>query len=44
MQLLKPSKKVGVWGAVCARRIVVPVLFNEKMNYEKYLCVERTAF
>jgi hypothetical protein len=29
-QLLKPSSEVYVWCAVSARRIVVPVFFNEK--------------
>jgi hypothetical protein len=36
--------KAGVWCAVSARRIVVPVLFKETINYEKYSRVERTAF
>jgi hypothetical protein len=36
--------KVGVWCAVSARRIVVPVFLKETINYEKYLRVERTAF
>jgi hypothetical protein len=36
--------KVGVCYAVSARRIVVPVFFNETVNSEKYLHVERTAF
>jgi hypothetical protein len=43
-QLLKPSVKVGVWCTVSAKRIVVPVFFNERVNCEKYLTVERTAF
>jgi hypothetical protein len=29
--------KVGVWCAVSARRIVVPMVFNETVNYEGYL-------
>jgi hypothetical protein len=33
--------KVGVWYAVSARRIVVPVFFNETVNCKRYLCVER---
>jgi hypothetical protein len=36
--------KAGVWCAVNARKIVVPVFFNETINCEKYLRVERTAF
>jgi hypothetical protein len=36
--------KVGVWFTASARRIVVPVFFNEIVNCEKYLRVERTAF
>jgi hypothetical protein len=36
--------KVGVWCAVSVRRIVVPVSFNETINCEKYLRLERTAF
>jgi hypothetical protein len=36
--------KVGVWCAVSARRIVVPVVFNKASNCEKYLRVERTVF
>jgi hypothetical protein len=36
--------KVGVWCAVSERRIVVPVFFNEAINCEKYVHVERTAF
>jgi hypothetical protein len=35
--------KVGVWCAVSARRIVVPVFFNGTI-VKKYLRVERTAF
>jgi hypothetical protein len=35
--------KVGVGCAVSAR-IVVPVFFNETINCEKYLHVERAAF
>jgi hypothetical protein len=35
--------KVGVWCAVSARMIVEPV-FNETINCEKYLHVERPAF
>jgi hypothetical protein len=31
--------KVGVWYALCARRIVGPVFFNEKVNYERYVQV-----
>jgi hypothetical protein len=31
--------KVGVWYAVSARRIVVPVFFNETINYERYVQV-----
>jgi hypothetical protein len=36
--------KVGVWCAVSARKIVVPVFFNEAVNCGKYVRVERTAF
>jgi hypothetical protein len=36
--------KFGVWCAVSARWIVVPVTFNETVNCEKYLCVERQHF
>jgi hypothetical protein len=36
--------KVGAWCAVSARRTVVPVFFDETVNCEKYLRVERTAF
>jgi hypothetical protein len=37
---------VGVWCAVKARRIVVPVFFNETINCERYLliCVEGQHF
>jgi hypothetical protein len=41
-QLLKPSSESLC--AVSSRKIDVPVFFNETFNYEKYLCVERTAF
>jgi hypothetical protein len=36
--LLYPVK-VGVWCAVSARRIVGPGLFNETINYERYVQV-----
>jgi hypothetical protein len=36
--------KVGVRCAVSARRIVVPVFFDETINCEKYVRVERTVF
>jgi hypothetical protein len=36
--------KVGVWCAVSARRIVVPVFFDETINLEKYLHVEGQRF
>jgi hypothetical protein len=36
--------KAGVWCAVSARKIVLPVFFNETINFEKYLRVERTVF
>jgi hypothetical protein len=36
--------KVGVGCALIARRIVVPVFFNETINCEKYLHVKRTTF
>jgi hypothetical protein len=36
--------EVGFWCAVSARRIVVPVFFNETINLEKYIHVEKTAF
>jgi hypothetical protein len=43
-QLLKPSSES--WCLVCCkcRTTVVSVFFNETINYEKYLCVERTTF
>jgi hypothetical protein len=31
--------KVGVWGAVSARRIVEPVFFNKTINCERYVQV-----
>jgi hypothetical protein len=34
---------VGVWCAVSARGIVVPVFFKETIKCEKYLLVVRTA-
>jgi hypothetical protein len=36
--LLHPMK-FGVWCAVSARRIVGPVFFNEKINFERYVQV-----
>jgi hypothetical protein len=36
--------KVGVWCAVSARRILVPVFFNGTINCKKYQSVERAAF
>jgi hypothetical protein len=36
--LLHPVK-VGVWCAVGARRIVVPVFFNETINFKRYVQV-----
>jgi hypothetical protein len=36
--LLHP-KKVDVWCAVSARRIIVPVLFNKTVNCETYVYV-----
>jgi hypothetical protein len=41
--LLHPVK-VGVWYAVSARRIVVPMFFNKTINCERYLCVEGQLF
>jgi hypothetical protein len=35
---------MATWRDVSARKIVVPVLFSETINCEKYLRVERTAF
>jgi hypothetical protein len=34
-EVLLDPVKVGVWCAVSARRIVVPVFFNETINFEK---------
>jgi hypothetical protein len=36
--------KVGVWFAVSARRIVVPVFVNETINLRKISTCQRTAF
>jgi hypothetical protein len=36
--------KVGVWCALSARRVVVPVSFNETINCERYLRVEGRHF
>jgi hypothetical protein len=36
--------KVGVWCAVSARRIIVPVFLNETINCEKYLRAEGQYF
>jgi hypothetical protein len=36
--------KVGVWCAVSARRIVVPVFFNETINFERRLRVQGQHF
>jgi hypothetical protein len=36
--------KVGVRCAVSARKVVVPVFFNEKINGEKYVLVEGQHF
>jgi hypothetical protein len=38
-QNLAPYSVVGDWCAVSARRIVVPVLFNERVNCERYVQV-----
>jgi hypothetical protein len=38
------SQEETVTHAVSARRIVVPLSFNETINWEKYLRVEITAF
>jgi hypothetical protein len=43
-QLLELSSEVGVWCALSARSTVGPVFFNETVNCEKYLRVERTEF
>jgi hypothetical protein len=36
--------KVGVWCAVNARRIAVPVFFNKIINSKRHLCVEGQHF
>jgi hypothetical protein len=40
LEVLLHPVRVGVWCAVSARRIDVPVFFNKTINCERYLRVE----